>query len=123
MQTSQSLLFVAWKKLIVAYVLALVIGLVAGTLLVKIGQIKPERIYELSTKRLSYALPVLDMGSRHGIDSGILLFIWNSIGALITVSFIYTAALFDPRHIGLPPRVVRKIFGGKTNLCAGYMSG
>jgi hypothetical protein len=116
MQTSQSLLFVAWKKLIVAYVLALVIGLVAGTLLVKIGQIKPESIYELSTKRLSYALPVMDMGSRHGVDSGILLFVWNSIGALITMSFIYSAALFDPRHIGLPPRVIRKIFGGKTRM-------
>ena len=95
MKITQPLLFVAWKKLIGAYVLALVIGLVAGTLLVKIGHIKPESIYELSTKRLSYALPVLDMGSRHGIDNGILLFIWNSIGALITMSFIYTAALFD----------------------------
>jgi uncharacterized membrane protein SpoIIM required for sporulation len=116
MQTSQSLLFVAWKKLIVAYVLALIIGLVAGTLLVKIGQVKPERIYELSTKRLSYALPVLDMGSRHGIDSGLLLFVWNSIGALISMSFVYSAALFDPRHIGRPPRAIRKIFGGRTRM-------
>ncbi|MBR9987912.1 MAG: stage II sporulation protein M [Desulfosarcina sp.] len=116
MKTNQPLLYIAWKKLIVAYVIALATGLVAGTLLVKIGHIQPERIFEVSTKRLSYALPVLDMGSRHGIDSGILLFVWNSIGALITMSFIYTAALFDSRHIGLPPRVVRKIFGGKTRM-------
>jgi hypothetical protein len=116
MKTMPCLLFVAWKKLIVAYVLALVTGLVAGLLLVLIGQIKPESIYELSTKRLSYALPVLDMGSRHGIDTGILLFFWNSIGALVTMSFVYTAALFDPNHIGLPPRIIRKIFCGKAKM-------
>ena len=116
MKTTQPLLFVAWKKLIGAYLLSLAIGFLAGVLLVKIGNIKPESIYELSTKRLSYALPVLDMGARHGIDNGISLFVWNSIGALITMSFIYTAALFDPDHIGLPPRVVRKIFCGKTRM-------
>ncbi len=99
-----------------AYVLAFAISFIAGTLLVKIGHIKPESIYEISTKRLSYALPVFDMGSRHGIDIGILLFIWNSIGALITLSFIYTAALFDPHHIRLCPQGVRKIFCGKTRM-------
>jgi hypothetical protein len=90
MKTTQPLIYAAWKKLIVAYVLSLVIGLVAGTLLVKIGHVQPERLYEMSTKRLSYALPVFDMGSRHGIDLGLLLFVWNAIGALITLSFVYT---------------------------------
>jgi hypothetical protein len=116
MKPTQPLLFVAWKKLMVAYVLSLTIGFIAGMLLVKIGHIKPESIYELSTKRLSYALPVLDVGSQHGIDNGILLFFWNSIGALITMSFVYTATWFDPHQIGLPPRVVRKIFCGKTRM-------
>lgn len=116
MKITQPLLFVAWKKLIGAYMLSLAIGFLAGVLLVEIGNIKPESIYELSTKRLSYALPVLDMGARHGIDNGISLFVWNSIGALITMSFIYTAAWFDPEHIGLPPRFLRKIFCGKTRM-------
>jgi len=116
MKTNQSLLYVAWKKLIVAYVLSFAISLVAGTLLVKIGHIQPEIIYEISTKRLSYALPVLDMGSQYGIDNGILLFLWNSIGDLITLSFIYTAALFNPHHMGLSPQGVRKIFCGKTRM-------
>ena len=116
MKTTQPLLFLAWKKLIVTYLLALAIGLVAGTLLVKIGHIQPERIFDLSTKRLSYALPVLDMGARHGIDMGVMLFIWNSIGALITLSFIYTAALFNPYHIGLSPKGVRKLFCGKARM-------
>ena len=116
MKTTQSLLYVAWKKLIMAYLLSFAISFVAGTLLVKIGHIQPERLYEISTKRLSYALPVFDMGSRHGIDTGILLFIWNSIGALITLSFIYTAGLFNPHHIGLSPQGVRKIFCGKTRM-------
>ena len=99
-----------------AYVLSFAISLVAGTLLVKIGHINPESLYEMSTKRLSYALPVLDMGSRHGIDNGILLFIWNSTGAFITLSFIYTASLFNPHHLGLSPQAVRKIFCGKTRM-------
>ncbi|MBC2744929.1 MAG: stage II sporulation protein M [Desulfosarcina sp.] len=116
MKTNQSLLYAAWKKLIVAYVLSFAISFIAGTLLVKIGHIKPESLYEISTKRLSYALPVFDMGSRHGIDIGILLFIWNAIGALITLSFIYTATLFDQHHIGLSPQGVRKIFCGKTRM-------
>ena len=64
MKITQPLLFVAWKKLIGAYVLSLAIGFLAGVLLVEIGNIKPESIYVLSTKRLSYALPVLDMGAR-----------------------------------------------------------
>jgi hypothetical protein len=84
--------------------------------LVKIGHIQPERIFEVSTKRLSYALPVFDMGLRHGIDMGVLLFIWNSVGALITLSFIYTADLFNPYHIGLSPKNVRKLFCGKTRM-------
>ncbi|WP_372682176.1 stage II sporulation protein M [Desulfosarcina sp.] len=116
METTPALLFKAWKRLVGAYVLSLAVGFLAGVLLVKVGNIQPERIFQLSTERLSYVLPVLDMGSRHGIDKGILLFFWNTIGALITMSFIYTAALFDPVHIGLPPRVVRKIFCGKTRM-------
>jgi hypothetical protein len=116
MKTYQALLYVAWKKLIVAYLLSLIIGLVTGTLLVKIGHIEPERLYEVSTKRLSYALPVFDMGIRHGIDMGVLLFVWNAVGALTTLSFVYTAALLNPYHMGLPPQGVRKIFCGKTRM-------
>ncbi len=116
MKTTPPLLFNAWKKLVGAYVYSLAIGFLAGVVLVKIGNIKPEGLYELSTKRLSYALPVFDMGTRYGIDNGVLLFVWNSIGALITMSFIYTAAWFDPRYCGLPPRVLRKGFCGKTKM-------
>jgi hypothetical protein len=55
------------------------------------------------------------MGSRYGIDNGILLFFWNSIDALIAMAFTYTVAVFDLHRIGLPPRVVRKIFIGKAS--------
>jgi len=70
----------------------------------------------VSTKRLSYALPVFDAGLQHGIDMGVLLFIWNSLGALITLSFINTVALFNPYHVGLSPKGVRKLFCGKTRM-------
>lgn len=116
MKTNYSILYIAWKKLIAAYVLSLVIGLAVGTLLVKVGLIQPERLFDISTKRLSYVLPVFDMGSRHGIDMGVLLFLWNSIGALITLSFVYTAAWFNPDRIGLSPQGPRKIFCGKKRM-------
>jgi hypothetical protein len=116
MTRDRHLLFIAWKKLTLMYVVSFIISLVAGTLLVKIGEIQPERIFELSSKRLSYALPVFDMGSQHGIDMGVLLFVWNTIGALITLSLIYAAALFNPDHIGSPPQGLRTIFCGKSRM-------
>lgn len=99
-----------------AYLTAFSMSLVIGTLLVEIGNIKPEAVYEISTKRLSYALPLFDVGTHHGIDTGVLIFVWNSIGALATLSFIYTAAWFNPHHMGLPPIGVRKIFCGKRRM-------
>lgn len=116
METDQSLLFVAWKKLTLMYIISFVISLVAGMFLMKIWHIQPERLFELSSKRLSYALPVFDLGAHHGIDMGVLLFIWNTIGALITLAFIYAAALFNPDHIGLPPQGLRTIFCGKSRM-------
>ncbi len=106
----------AWRQLIAAYLLAFAISLAVGTLLVMIAQVPPERLYEVSTKRLAYALPVFDLGVRHGIDMGILLFVWNSIGALITLSFVYTADWFDPDHLGSPPQALRKLFGSQRRM-------
>ncbi|MGA6924131.1 MAG: stage II sporulation protein M [Desulfosarcina sp.] len=116
MKAKINLLYPAWKQLIVAYLLAFTISLVVGTMLVKIAHVPPQRLYEMSTKRIAYVLPVFDMGARHGIDMGILLFVWNTTGALITLSFLYTAAWFDPDHIGSPPRALRKIFGGDRRM-------
>lgn len=116
MKSNRHYLYTAWKQLIAAYLLAFAISLAAGTLLVMIAHVPPERLYEMSTKRLAYALPVFDMGLRHGIDMGILLFLWNSLGALITLSFVYTAAWFDPDHLGSPPQALRKIFGGRGRM-------
>ncbi|BBO90757.1 stage II sporulation protein M [Desulfosarcina ovata] len=116
MKTAQSYLYTAWKRLIAAYLLAALIGLATGSLLVNVGNIPPERIFEASTKRLSYALPAFDRGTEHGIDMGVLLFAWNSLGAMVTMSFIYTAALFDPDHRQASPRWLRKVFCGKTRM-------
>jgi hypothetical protein len=114
MKTARSLLFSAWKKLILAYLISFIISLVVGAMLVKIVHIRPEKLFELSSKRLSYALPVFDLGSQHGIDMGALLFVWNTIGALITLSFIHMAALFNPDHIGSLPQGLRTIFCGAS---------
>jgi hypothetical protein len=116
MKTNRSLFFCAWKKLILAYIMSFIISLVVGTLLVKFVHIRPEKLFELSSKRLSYAFPVFDLGAQHGIDMGVLLFVWNALGALITLSFIYAAALFNPDRIGSPPQALRTIFCGTSRM-------
>ena len=113
MKTTRAYLFIAWKKLILAFLLAALAGFAAGLLLVKVGHVPPERIFEASATRLSYALPVFQRGARSGIDMGILLFLWNGLGALATMSFIYSAALFNPEHTQSPPRRVRRVFCGR----------
>jgi hypothetical protein len=104
------LLYTAWKKLMLTFAFAYTASLLTGILLVNMIDIAPETIFEISTKRLAFALPVMDMGAGVGIDGGIMLFIWNTIGALAAISFTYTAALFNPLDKGKPPRVVRRFF-------------
>ncbi|WP_419659503.1 conserved uncharacterized membrane protein, DUF95 [Desulfosarcina variabilis str. Montpellier] len=116
MDTDRSLLFSAWKKLVQVYVVSFAISLVAGTVFVKVLHVQPERLFELSSKRLSYAYPVFESGVAHGIDMGVLLFAWNIAGAMITLFFIYAAALFDPDHSQSPPRWLRSIFCGRSRM-------
>lgn len=105
-----TLLYAAWKKLIAAYLLSFAVSLLFGWLLLNFIQIAPETVFEMATKRLSYALPVMDMGAKAGLDSGLVLFIWNAAGALVTVSFIFTAAMFNPLQVNRSPRILRKFF-------------
>lgn len=105
-----TLLYAAWKKLILTFVYAYMASLLTGIVLVNMIDIAPETIFEMSTKRLAYALPVMDMGANAGIDGGIMLFIWNTIGALAAISFTYTAALFNPLDKGKTPQAVRRFF-------------
>jgi len=111
-----TLLCTAWKRLMLAYVLAYAASLLIGVLLLNVGDVAPETIFEVSTKRLAYALPVMDLGAEAGMDGGVLLFIWNAMGALATISFIYTAALFNPLNVKRPPRTMRKIFCSRTRM-------
>lgn len=112
----ESLLFRAWIKLLTAYILAFGISLLIGSLLVNIVNVEPDVIIDISTKRISYANPVLELGSRTGIDLGVMLFIWNSLACLATLSFIYTASWFNPSHVENFPRIVRRFFCSKTKM-------
>jgi uncharacterized membrane protein SpoIIM required for sporulation len=111
-----TLLCTAWKRLMLAYVLAYAASLLIGVLLLNVGDVAPETIFEVSTKRLAYALPVMDLGAEAGLDGGVLLFIWNAMGALVTISFIYTAALFNPLNVKRRPQAMRKIFCSRTRM-------
>ena len=116
METDRALLFSAWKKLVQVYIVSFAISLIAGTFFVKVLHVQPERLFELSSKRLSYAFPVFELGATHGIDMGVLLFLWNTAGAMITLSFIYAAGLFDPDHSQSSPRWLRSIFCGRSRM-------
>jgi hypothetical protein len=116
MKTEPNRLYTAWKKLIRAYLTSVLVSLVIGRIVLKTGLIAPDRLFQASTQRISHAFPVFDLGLRAGIDLGVLLFIWNVLGALATMSFLYTAALFNPDQLGVPPRGLRKVFCGSRRM-------
>jgi uncharacterized membrane protein SpoIIM required for sporulation len=110
----QNVLFAAWKKLILAYLISFAGGMAAGQILLNFVHLAPETLFDLSTKRLSYALPVMEAGAKAGIDGGILLYLWNCAAALATISFIYSATLFNPLKTTQRPRALRKLFCSPT---------
>lgn len=103
-------LYAAWKKLVLAYLVSFAGGVTFGSILLNFVHLPPETLFELSTKRLSYALPVMEAGAKAGVDGGILLFLWNCTAALATVSFIYSASLFNPLQACQRPLALRKLF-------------
>jgi hypothetical protein len=116
MKIDHPFLFTAWKQLIRAYLVSLVISLVIGLMVIKAGFITPERLFEASTQRIASALPAFELGIRFGLDLGVLLFGWNFFGAFATISFLYTGALFNPDRMDTPPRRVRRIFCGSRRM-------
>lgn len=113
---NNNLIFSAWKRLITVYAVSFALSWTVGLLLINFTGIEPETLFDLSTKRVSYVHPVMTFSAKFGIDPGIMLFFWNSMGCLATLSFIYTAAWFNPNLMDLSPRAVRKAFSSKTRM-------
>jgi uncharacterized membrane protein SpoIIM required for sporulation len=103
-------LYAAWKKLIIAYLASFAVSMAVGSVLLNFVHVAPDALFEFSTKRLSYAVPLMEIGAKAGIDGGVLLFLWNCAAALATLSFIYSAALFNPLKTTQRPRALRKLF-------------
>jgi len=116
MKSTSSLLHSAWKKLIGAYLFFFGLSAIAGFLLVTAFHLQPESLYQVSTKRLSYAFPVFQLGVSMGLDLGVLIFLWNTVAALLTVSFLYSVSWFDPYQAREPNRLIRRIFSSKTRM-------
>lgn len=104
------LLISAWLKIVSAYIVSCLFGFVLGSILIRLGNINPETVFNMSTKRISYAVPVMNRIVQMGVDTGVFLFLWNSIAALATISFLYTADWFNPCHVDSPPAGIRKFF-------------
>jgi hypothetical protein len=116
MKSASSLLYGAWKGLIGAYLICFFTSVVAGFFLVTVLHLQPESLYQASTKRLSYALPVIHLGVRMGVDLGLLIFLWNTMAAMLTVSFIYSVSWFDPDYAGRAHGLIWRIGSGKTRM-------
>ncbi len=99
-----------------AYLIAMVISLAIGLMVIRVGFLSPERLFDASTQRIASVLPAFELGIRAGLDLGLLLFGWNLFGAFATISFLYTAAFFNPDHMGMPPRRLRRIFCGSRKM-------
>jgi uncharacterized membrane protein SpoIIM required for sporulation len=115
---NENFLYPAWIKLITAYFVSFFISLAAGLSLIYGLKVGPEKLLALSTQRLAVVGAVIEKGLQLGIDSGILLFVWNVSGALATLSFIYTASLIDPRYKDRFPRLLRKSLCGQKPMKA-----
>ncbi len=113
---NKSLFVSAWKRLIFAYLISFALSFITGIFFISILKVAPETIFEASTKRLSYVFPIFETGAKMGIDIGILLFCWNTLAALFTTSFLYTASLFNPHNITLFPQALRKAFCGRKRM-------
>ncbi len=117
-QDNRNLLFQAWIKLIRAYFVSFAVSLAAGYILIQWFHLDSKKLFEVTTKRLAVAGAVFEKGMAFGIDPGLLLFVWNSLGALATMSFVYTAALIDPRNIKRFPRRLRQSLVGTSRMKA-----
>ena len=106
----------AWLRLIFAFFISFALSFFVGIFFIQILKISPEAIFQFSTKRVSYVFPILETGVELGLDRGIMLFIWNTLGALATISFLYTAPLFNPDNISLFPKSIRKAFCGRKRM-------
>lgn len=113
---NKSLFIRGWKRLIFAYLISFALSFITGIFFISILKIAPETIFEASTKRLSYVFPIFETGAKIGIDIGILLFCWNTLASLFTISFLYTASLFNPHNISLFPQALRKAFCGRKRM-------
>ena len=111
-----SLLFNAWARLLRAFLITFALSFTTGIIFIQLLDIAPEAILEVSTKRVSYVFPVLQAGAEYGIDKGLFLFIWNTLGACITISFLYTSTLFNPVNMSHFPQTLRKIFCGRKRM-------
>ncbi len=113
---TESRFYQAWARLFFAYLVSFALSFAAGIFLILILRVTPETIFEVSTRRISFVFPVLESGASYGVDVGVLLFTWNTLGALATISFLYSAPLFNPHTIALFPQTIRRIFSGRKRM-------
>ncbi len=113
---TESRFYQAWARLLFAYLVSFALSFAAGIFLILILRVTPETIFEVSTRRISFVFPVLESGASYGVDVGVLLFTWNTLGALATISFLYSAPLFNPHTIALFPQTIRRIFSGRKRM-------
>ena len=112
----RALMLLAWLKLIRAYLVSFAASLAAGYVLIEWLHLDPQKLFEITTKRMAAAGAVFEKGITLGIDPAILLFVWNSLGAIVTISFIYSASLINPKNIDQFPRRLRKTLVGKSRM-------
>jgi len=113
---NREFLFQAWRKLIRAYLISFAASLAVGYVLIVWFSLEPQKLLELSVSRLTVAGAVFQKALGLGLDMGLVLFVWNFLGALATLSFIYTASWIDPRNITRLPRSLRKALAGKGRM-------
>lgn len=114
MQLSQ--LYIGWLRLLRVYVFSVSGSFCVGLILLHFFHVRPETIFHASSTRISYVVPIFDAGMGLGLDLGVILFLWNSMGALITMLFFYAYSLFDLGRSERFPRFLRTMFLGRHQM-------
>lgn len=109
-------LIIAWVRLLRIYLVAFCCSFFVGLLLINVFGVPPEKLFTASSTRLSYVIPIFDAGVNAGIDQGLIIFFWNSCGALITLSFLYFSDLFNPTKREKSPKLLRNVFCGRHRM-------
>ena len=94
----------------VRFLIALTTGIVGGYLAIGLLGLRPPALFAVSTTGVRHvAIPAIERAATFGVDPAVIVFLANSIAAVVFTTFLLTATLFDPERIDRFPSLLRRM--------------